>query len=199
MSFSAILARSMNRPPTVSRRVRQRFLLVVSLACLAGLAVGCNELNSRRKLQEANKLFKKGDFGFCPDKTTGCLTSLDCWYKADDGKWMTLSKRKGEGVPGLVGWEFHGDPADISGLRVVASGEAVNTGGETAHWTSTLYPGAKNNWVFNASTIWWAQGLSSPPGHILPYSHFGRPHGPDPRVERITRNILDRFARADGK
>ncbi|GEM_PF-4312599 len=38
-----------------------------------------------------------------------------------------------------------------------------------------------------------AQGLSSPPGHMLPYSHFGRPHGPDQRVQRMTRNLFERF------
>ena len=75
----------------------------------------------------------------------------------------------------------------------MAEGETVNGGEQTAHWTSTLYPGPKSNWVFNASTIYWAQGLSTPPGHMLPYAHYGRPHGPDPRVERITRNLLERF------
>ncbi len=55
------------------------------------------------------------------------------------------------------------------------------------------YPGPKGNFVFNASTIFWAQGLASPPGHTLPYTHNGRPHGPDPRVERITRNLFNRL------
>ena len=58
------------------------------------------------------------------------------------------------------------------------------------HWTSTIYPGPKNNFVFNASTIFWAQALSSPPGHILPWAHNVRPHGPDERVEIITDNLL---------
>jgi hypothetical protein len=101
--------------------------------------------------------------------------------------------KKGDRIPGLVGWEFHGEPADIPGLEIVAEGDAVNTGGDSAHWTATVYPGPKGNWVFNAATIWWAQGLSDPPGHLLPYSHYGRPHGPDARVEGITRNVLDRF------
>ena len=30
--------------------------------------------------------------------------------------------RAGDGIQNLVGWEFHGDPADIPGLQVVASG-----------------------------------------------------------------------------
>jgi hypothetical protein len=44
--------------------------------------------------------------------------------------------------------------------------------------------------VFNASTIFWSMGLSQPPGLIQPHSHFGRPHGPDERVGRITANFL---------
>ncbi|MBI1785847.1 hypothetical protein HYR69_11940, partial [Candidatus Sumerlaeota bacterium] len=92
-----------------------------------------------------------------------------------------------------VGWEFHGDPAKIAGLRVIAEGDTINTAGESAHWTATVYPGPKGNWVFNAATIWWAQGLTRPPGFMPPYSHFGRPHGPDARVERITRNLFEAF------
>ncbi|MBI1318706.1 MAG: hypothetical protein GC168_07130 [Candidatus Hydrogenedens sp.] len=115
------------------------------------------------------------------------VTRPDCWIFEGTGM------KAGDGIPGLVGWEFHGLPADIPGLEIVAEGDAINAGGDSAHWTATLYPGPKDNWVFNASTIYWAQGLSSPPGHVLPYAHYGRPHGPDARAQRITKNILDRF------
>lgn len=101
--------------------------------------------------------------------------------------------KKGDRIPGLVGWEFHGEPADIPGLEVVAEGETTNGSGKNAHWTATIYPGPKGNVVFNASTIFWAQGLSAPPGHMPPWSHYGRPHGPDVRVQRITRNLFERF------
>jgi hypothetical protein len=62
-----------------------------------------------------------------------------------------------------------------------------------SHYTATVYPGPRGNHVFNASTIFWAQGLAAPPGHIPPIAHRGRPHGPDPRVQRITRNVFERF------
>lgn len=66
-------------------------------------------------------------------------------------------------------------------------------GGSTPQkWTATLYPGPKGNFVFNAATIFWAQGLSTPPGHVLPWSHFNRPHGPDLRIQKITENLLQR-------
>lgn len=128
-------------------------------------------------------------------RTVSPFNGSDDWTVADASHWIFkgTGMKNGDRIPGLVGWEFHGDPAKIEGLKVVAAGEAINEAGEKAHWTATVYPGPKKNWVFNAATIWWAQGLSSPPGHMLPYSHFGRPHGPDPRVERITKNLLDKF------
>jgi hypothetical protein len=116
-------------------------------------------------------------------------TKPDHWIFAGTGM------KKGDSVLGLVGWEFHGDPAPIPGLEVVAEGDTINTGDVPAHYTATIYPGPKENFVFNASTIFWSQGLASPPGHMPPISHYGRPHGPDPRVQRMTKNLLDRAIR----
>jgi hypothetical protein len=117
------------------------------------------------------------------------------WIVKEPSSWVFegTGLEEGDGIPGLIGWEFHGDPADIPGLQVVAEGETINSGGEKNHWTATLYPGPKTNWVFNASTIFWSDGLSAPPGYIPPHAHYGRPHGPDERVQRITRNLLERF------
>ncbi len=100
--------------------------------------------------------------------------------------------KQGDRIPGLIGWEYHGDPPDIPGLEVVAGGTAWQSGVRPQKWTATYYPGPKGNFVFNASTIFWAQGMSSPPGHTLPWSHWSRPHGTDERVQRITRNLLER-------
>jgi hypothetical protein len=101
--------------------------------------------------------------------------------------------KKGEAIPGLVGWEYHGQPAKIAGLEVVSEGETINGGNVKGKYTATVYPGPKGNVVFNAATIFWAQGLSAPPGHMPPISHYGRPHGVDERVRRITRNVLERM------
>lgn len=38
----------------------------------------------------------------------------------------------------------------------------------------------------------WCQALSHPPGHMLPWSHWSRPHGHDARVQQITRNFLNK-------
>jgi len=114
-------------------------------------------------------------------------TRPDHWIFAGTGM------KKGDAIPGLIGWEYHGDPpADIPGLEIVAEGTALQGGVNPQQWTATIYPGPKNNFVFNASTIWWCQDLSSPPGHMIPWSHWSRPHGPDARVQRITHNLLRR-------
>lgn len=114
------------------------------------------------------------------------VTTPDHWIFEGTGM------KKGDKIPGLVGWEYHGQPAEIPGLEVVAAGTAFVGGVTPQQWTATVYPGPKGNIVFNAATIFWAQGLSSPPGHTLPWSHWSRPHGPDDRVQKITANVLRR-------
>jgi len=115
------------------------------------------------------------------------------WICTDPGHWLFAGTgmKMGERIPGLVGWEFHGDPALIPGLEVVAEGNAWQFGDHISHWAATVYHGPAGNLVFNASTIFWAQGISAPPGHMLPWSHFNRPHGVDERVQRMTRNALE--------
>lgn len=100
--------------------------------------------------------------------------------------------KKGDSIPGLVGWEYQGDAADIEGLEIVAEGTAWQGGDNPCPFQSVIYPGPKGNFIFSAATIFWAMGLSSPPGHTLPWSHYSRPHGPDPRVQKITHNLLEK-------
>lgn len=116
------------------------------------------------------------------------------WIVTRPAHWMFSGTglQTGDAIPGLIGWEYHGQPAEIPGLEVVAAGTAWQGGVNPQRWTATIYPGPTGNFVFNASTIFWAQGLSSPPGHTLPWSHWSRPHGPDERVQRITHNLLQR-------
>jgi hypothetical protein len=100
--------------------------------------------------------------------------------------------KKGDSIPGLVGWEHHGAPAALPGLEIVGEGTVWAGGVKPAHWTATIFPGPKGNFVFNAATIFWPQALGSPPGHMLPWSHWSRPQGPDDRVQRMTANLLKR-------
>ncbi len=115
------------------------------------------------------------------------------WICSHPDHWLyeQTGMKKGDRIPGLIGWEYHGDPpGDIAGLEVVAEGTALQGGVNPQHWTATIYPGPRGNFVFNASTIWWVQALSSPPGHQLPWSHWSRPHGPDRRVQQMTENLI---------
>jgi hypothetical protein len=112
--------------------------------------------------------------------------------KADHWIFEGAGMKDGDSIPGLVGWEYHGAPAEIAGLEILAEGTALRGGVQPQHWTATIYPGPEGNFVFNAATIFWAQGLSSPPGHMLPWSHWSRPHGPDDRVQKIMHNLLRR-------
>lgn len=101
--------------------------------------------------------------------------------------------KSGDFIPGMVGWEYHGDPPqDLPGLEIIAAGTAFQGGRNPQQWQAVIFDGPRNNFIFNASTIWWAQGLSRPPGHMPVWSHYSRPHGADARVQRITANLLKR-------
>ncbi len=117
------------------------------------------------------------------------------WTCAIPDHWIFegTGMKKGDGIPGLVGWEWHGDPAAIPGLVVVATGKTKSPRGE-GEFTATVYPGARRSFVFNASSCWWADGLSEPPGYVRP-SVYTTPKGPDARAQRITANVLDRMRR----
>jgi hypothetical protein len=121
------------------------------------------------------------------------VTGGGAWICRKPDHWLFegTGMAEGDGIPGLVGWEWHGDPAEIPGLEVVARGPTDN-GSVKGEYAATIYPGPNGNHVFNAATIWWADGLSEPPGYLRP-KVYTEPKGPDPRVQRITRNLLERF------
>jgi hypothetical protein len=127
-------------------------------------------------------------------QSTGPVTGGADWTCQMPDHWLFAGTgmRKGDSIPGLVGWEYHGDPASITGLDIVASGPTQKAPGEPngGTFTSTVYPGPRGNLVFNAATIWWADGLSAPPGYVRPQVYIA-PQGPDARVAQITRNLLD--------
>jgi hypothetical protein len=102
--------------------------------------------------------------------------------------------KKGDMIKGLVGWEWNGKPArDLPGHEIVGTSNAVD-GKKRANSShaATIYNGPKGYVVFNAACIWYAQGMSSPPGHVLP-ANRAKPQGPDPRAQRMTKNVFDRF------
>ncbi|HZQ48305.1 MAG TPA: N,N-dimethylformamidase beta subunit family domain-containing protein, partial [Verrucomicrobiae bacterium] len=124
----------------------------------------------------------------CTGGADWICTEPDHWiYKGTDMK-------RGDRIPGLIGWEYHGEPAAIPGLAVVATGQVQDAPGKLngGVYAATIYHGAKGNFVFNASTCWWGDGLSEPPGYVRP-SVYTTPQGPDRRVQRITANLFDRI------
>jgi hypothetical protein len=125
--------------------------------------------------------------------STGPVTGGADWTCREPDHWLFAgtNMRAGDSIPGLVGWEYHGDPAAIAGLKTIASGPTQRAPGEPngGTYTATIYPGPKGNFVFNAATIWWADGLSAPPGYVRPQV-YTTPQGPDARVQQITRNLL---------
>lgn len=127
--------------------------------------------------------------------STGPVTGGADWTCVNPDHWIFAGTgmRRGDAIPGLVGWEWHGDPAPIPGLEIVASGPTQDAPGKLngGTFTATVYPGPRGNFVFNASTIWWGDGLSEPPGYLRP-SVYTTPQGPDRRVQQITRNLLSR-------
>ncbi len=130
-------------------------------------------------------------------RSTGYITGGADYVCLKPDHWLfeTTGMKKGDGIPGLIGWEWHGDPAtSIPGLEVVSSAPTRSAPNSPTHgdYASTIYPGPKGNFVFNASTCWWADGLSAPPGYVRP-NVYTQPKGPDPRCQQITRNFLQRI------
>jgi hypothetical protein len=130
------------------------------------------------------------------DQKTGRGMGCGDWTCAMPEHWLFTGTgmNKGDSIKGLLGWEWHGAPAmDLPGMSIVAKGDATINGKTVGQYSSTLYDGPKQNIVFNAATIWWANGLSSPPGHVNPSRHGVVQQGPDKRVQQITHNLFKRM------
>ena len=130
------------------------------------------------------------------NRTTPPVMGAGDWTCAKPDHWLFegTGMKKGDSIEGLVGWEWHGAPMmDLPGMQIVAEGETLMTGKNPGHYTATIYDGPKGNVVFNAATIWWANGLSSPPGHKTPVRHGVAQQGVDERVQKITHNLFQRM------
>lgn len=132
--------------------------------------------------------------------STGPVTGGADWICTAPDHWLYegTGMQAGDRVPGIIGWEWHGDPAKIDGLEIVATGPTQASPGNPngGTYTATVYPGPRGNFVFNAATIWWADGLSQPPGYVRP-KVYTEPKGPDARVQQMTRNVLTRMLKGN--
>ncbi len=117
---------------------------------------------------------------------------LGDWVCRKPDHWLFEGSGMAEGdrIPQLVGWEYHGYPLREGGdLEVLATGKTNQT--NDPPYAATIYKAERGNLVFNAATCWWSMLLSRPPGaQNPPNKDFSKP---DPRVQQITRNLLDRM------
>lgn len=114
--------------------------------------------------------------------------------------------QEGDTLRDLVGWEYHGYPLKKdSGLVVLGTGKIQPnkfSGADAPDHAMVLYTAARGNFVFNAGTCFWSLPLSSPPGYQNPVNDQGEDGNEvidfteeDPRIQRITKNLLDRAIR----
>jgi hypothetical protein len=130
-------------------------------------------------------------------QTTSPANGSADWTCTNDKHWLFEGSgmKNGDSIKELVGWEHHGPPlGTIPGLEVLARAPVFSRGRpQNTEHTAVIFSGPKTNMVFNAATIWWSDGLSAPPGYLRPSAHGGTPPGPDARVQRITKNLFERF------
>jgi len=119
---------------------------------------------------------------------------LGDWIVTAPDHWMYegTGLKKGDAIPDLIGWEYHGPPLKDDPTLVVV-GEArfkMRYDDSTEPHAAVYFECPKGNFVFNAGTCWWSMPLSVPPGASNPPNlDFSQT---DPRVQRITRNLFDR-------
>ena len=153
-----------------------------------------------REFQDMSSLTHERPYGneLMGAHSTGPVTGGADWICTKPAQWIYegTGMKEGDAIPGIIGWEYHGDPAPIAGLEIVATGPTQSAPGKPngGTYTATIYPGPRGNFVFNAATCWWADGLSAPPGYVRPKA-YTEPKGPDARVQRITQNLLERMRR----
>jgi hypothetical protein len=101
--------------------------------------------------------------------------------------------KKGDRIPGLIGWEWHGDPAPIPGLQIVATGATQSA---RASPMVALIPRRfiQVRGAISFSTQRPAGGrMVSPTARLCASKVYTEPRGPDTRVQQITKNILARM------
>ncbi len=157
------------------------------------------------------RVFSKAKVHFDDEEILMGVTSYGPGY----GDWVVKNSKHwiyegtglkdGDFIPAIIGWEFHGPPlldneglVEVAGSVLIQMGDAAASkpGAQEKVHAGVIYPGPKGNWVFNAGTIWWAEGLSQPPGHIpAGYNPEMRTFGVQENIQKITSNILDRMIR----
>ncbi len=122
----------------------------------------------------------------------------DHWLFANTGM------KKGDSIPNLVGWEYHGLPTGNHKNIVTVAETAVDPVGfgdeNPEHYAATLYTTPKGNFVFNAATCWWVQPLARTPAYQHPRikNRIVDFSNPDNRVEQMTKNLFEHVIAGSG-
>ena len=172
----------------------------VNLAFLSGNAVSGRVELLPDKAGNPNRVMRLTDRGFEEAELMGSQSygvGLADWTCTAPDHWAFegTGMKKGDAIPHLVGWEFHGPPlGEHKDMVVLAQGNVKSYDGEERNrqYAATIYTADKGNYVFNAATCWWTKVLSTPPAYIDPPFIPGFRKG-DERVRQITKNILDRM------
>ncbi len=93
----------------------------------------------------------------------------------------------GDSIPGIVGYEMDASmpgyplPTSVAGTyQVLSQSPFTDSGGTTMTANSSIYQAPSGAWVFGAGTLSWSWGLDL--ANVV-----------DPRIQRITANLLQRF------
>jgi hypothetical protein len=175
----------------------------VHLAFLSGNSVSGRILFQRGADGRPNRVFGRHESGgshyFQNDKDLMGVSSYGVgaadWICQAPDHWLfeDTGMKAGDSIPQLVGWEYHGPPMrEDPSLVVLAAGKTRRYQQQTnREYAAVIYTAPRGNFVFNAATCWWNMPLSRPPGSVNPpRTDFSRE---DPRVQRMTRNLLDRM------
>src|SRR2546425_3481630 len=95
----------------------------------------------------------------------------------------------GDSIPKIVGYEMDSSmssaplPTSVAGTyQVLSQSPFTDSGGAAMTANSSIYQAPSGAWVFGAGTTSWAWGLSDDGDGYM-----------DPRIQRITANVLNRF------
>lgn len=120
---------------------------------------------------------------------TNVVGGRSAWVVAGDGSWVYRGTglSNGQSIPDLVWGESDRPPPPTAGTAptaaVLSDSPFQTRYGGLDRSQAALHQAPSGAWVFNASTFGWSNAINP----------FGRP---DPGVERMTANLLDRMSMA---
>jgi hypothetical protein len=125
------------------------------------------------------------------------------WKNTDHWIFQGTGIKEGDVTKELIGWEYHGYPLKKDSTLVVLGSGVIKpnkfANDNPQDHAVTIYTAAKGNYVFNAGTCFWNLPLSTPPGFQTPVNNQGDLGKAivgyvkdDSKIQRITKNLLDR-------